>query len=231
MTLFFRPPPQHIDDLLGVDWLSAMRSALIQFHKKNEWLLAYPQCSEEDLGLWITAWKLQGPSIKRNRTAFLGLVNAGRNAAGAWTSSTCAAKWVQESAKTYFDEVSLYKSNQTTAFSKAALMFRPDLAVVDDSLVRKAIKPICRILAIKGKGLERVSKTTQAFDVIYKKKEKTIIDLIKIYEENSTAEKMKTFSIKNNMPKSLFANYVDLGTAFKRRTLDIALMMVGDNQS
>jgi hypothetical protein len=231
MTFFFQPPPRHIDDLLGVDWLSAMRSALIQFHKKNEWLLANPKCSEEELGLWITAWRLQGPSIKKNKTAFLGLVNAGRYTAGAWTSSNCAAKWVQESINAYYNEVSLYKNNQITAFSKAALMFRPDLAVVDDSFVRKAIIPICRRLAIKGKGLTRISKTTQAFDAIYKEKEKAIIELIKIYETNSTAERMETFSITNSMPKSLFCEYVDLETAFKRRTLDIALMMVGDNQS
>lgn len=204
MTAFARTPfPQRLAALDDSDWIAAVRLAVLQFHAPAAWLIRESTTNEATLK-WLQYWMLlRGGRIANGIPAFRAQVLRLKDASASWPDSLSAARAADEAAETFGRQ---HGCAPRAAFSKATLVFRPDVAVVNDSRARKGLA-ICE----GNKDLARATCTAEVAAGFERQWSLVNADVLR---------RVSTYSA---LPGQ--RDYGD--TTLARRTLDFALMMIG----
>jgi hypothetical protein len=202
-------------DLQMADWMSAMRTAIIQLQNKTAWLVKSP-CGADAIKDWRIHWKIGGPFLEDRHTSFEAHLRVMRDKIPSLQCSFEMAKLTEELAKKLEDETFCTKDRKGSstgelhlvAFSKAALCLAPEKAVVNDSWVRTYLK-----VNTKGSNRYEANRNVSVkFEELFSSWKSTITEARKNYE-----------SLDSVIPAIRLHDWSDL--TLERRVLDVAIMM------
>jgi hypothetical protein len=205
-----------LDDLQIADWISAIRTAILQLENEDAWLVR-ATCRAVDIMTWRKHWLIQGAFLETRAVEVEYKFAELRSQLPHCKTSVKIAEMSEKAARE-IKEMSFAKHDKLgekghlhlVAFSKAALCIVPEMAVVNDRWVRKFFE-------IEDKDRYRAGinqKVAEAFETAFP----LWIDKI-----NEAVEVYLTTGSKIPDAKQRLHEWTDL--TLKRRVLDVAIMM------
>jgi hypothetical protein len=212
MTAFgiSRRPP--VDDFQISDWVTAIRTAVIQLQEADAWLVKNP-CGKSDICKWRRHWKIGGPFLEDRHNSFESELQKMRKEIPLLNNSIEIAKLTDCLAQILKNKYFLDKDRkgrekgelQLVAFSKAALCIAPDKAVVNDSWVRKYF------FETKKGGCSN-EMVAEMFEEEFLNRERKIKFALREYVKSGSS-----------FPPNRLHSWTDV--TLQRRVLDVAIMM------
>ncbi len=198
------------------DWISAIRTAILQLENEHAWLVR-TTCRAEDIKTWRKHWLIQGVFLETRAVEveckFAELrsqLPRCKNSAEIAEMSEKAAREIKKMSFTKHDKLGEKGHLHLVAFSKAALCIVPEMAVVNDRWVRKFFEIEDKDRARAGVN-RRVAEAFETAFLLWKDK---INEAVEAYVK-----------IGSTIPTAHLRLHGWTDLTLQRRVLDVAIMM------